>query len=198
MISRLKISCNQQPNTYQHAAEPSSPGMAWATELKPPAVGPMPEKLHVCLPATSMLALMKTYIEDDSFLMSSSATRTNPHCRTAGAHQDWKGTAVEHDLELPPGTVAEPTGRLPVAGSSEAAELPALPHDPVPRCKTGLRLPLIHLVFHFNFAGEAVKEVIPLRCDCWGSFLPTEERSLSPWSSLLVTKSQTAKISWNC
>lgn len=39
--------------------------------------------------------------------------------------------------------------------------LPALPCDPVPGCRTGLWLPLIHLAFHFDFAAEAVEQLIP-------------------------------------
>lgn len=58
-----------------------------------------------------MLALMKMHTEDNSFLISSSATHTNPRCRTAGAHQGQKGMAVKHDLELAPGAGAEPAGR---------------------------------------------------------------------------------------
>lgn len=68
-------------------------------------------ELHICLPATPMLALMKMYIADDSFSISSSATCTDPRCRTVSAHQGWKGTAVKCDLMPAPGAGAEPTGR---------------------------------------------------------------------------------------
>lgn len=153
---------------------------------------PEPETPH--LPSSSVpISLTMMYLQDNSCLTPSPVSCTKTRCRQPVPIR-LKGAAAGCDLEVSLSAGAAPTGRSQILGSSSAHA----PCDPVPCWETGLWLSLIPSVFCFDFAGEAVKEVISLCHVRWGSFQPTKGQGLSPWSSLLATKSQTAEISWNC